>query len=161
MITYGRSGMRPYRSLVEPANVDDLMLRLDRLTPDRQHLWGTLSPAEMLCHLSDAFAVVLGERPASAADTILSRTVVKWIALRTSLPWPKGVPTKPEVEPRTFGTRPADFEQDREAVRAFVRRCASPDARFRRHPFFGPMTRGEWLLWSYGHVDHHLRQFGL
>ena len=25
----------------------------------------------------------------------------------------------------------------------------------------GAMTREEWMLWGYGHVDHHLRQFGV
>ena len=36
----------------------------------------------------------------------------------------------------------------------------APDTRFVRHPAFGAMRRDEWLLWGYGHVDHHLRQFG-
>jgi hypothetical protein len=28
------------------------------------------------------------------------------------------------------------------------------------HPFFGPMSREDWLRWGYLHADHHLRQFG-
>ena len=28
------------------------------------------------------------------------------------------------------------------------------------HPFFGPMTAGEWDLLMARHLDHHLLQFG-
>ena len=115
----------------------------------------------MLCHVADSFRAILGERPAASAETWLQRTAVKWIALHTSLPWPHGVPTRPEVDPRRGGTKPGEFERDRRAVVDLIRRFVSPDARYRRHPTLGAMTRSEWLLWAYGHVDHHLRQFGL
>ena len=49
---------------------------------------------EMVCHLGDAFLTVLGERAAASKETLLSRTVVKWIALHTKLPWPHGVPVQ-------------------------------------------------------------------
>lgn len=120
-----------------------------------------MSSHEMLCHLGDSFATALGERDASSDETWLKRTVVKWIALHTSLPWPHGVPTRPEIDPTRAGTRPAEFERDRTKVVDFIRRFARPDTQCGRHPGFGAMSRKEWLLWGYGHVDHHLRQFGL
>jgi hypothetical protein len=153
--------MRPHRSLRDPATVDELLTRLARLAPTASRQWGTLTPNEMLCHLADSFHSVLGERPSSSAETLLSRTIVKWIALHTSLPWPHGVPTRPEVDPKRGGTRPGDFERDRRAVVDLIRHFASPEAKYGRHPGFGAMSRNEWLLWGYGHVDHHLRQFGL
>ena len=120
-----------------------------------------MTPHEMLCHLADAFLVVLGDKSVTSAETWRSRTLVKWIALHTSLPWPHGVRTAPEVDQRHSGTRPIEFEHDRANVVELLRRFVRPDSRFGRHPFFGAMTRDEWLLWGYGHVDHHLRQFGL
>lgn len=153
--------MRPYRSLNDPANVVELMRRLERLQPGSPRQWGTLTSHEMLCHLGDSFGAALGERAASTRDTWLSRTVVKWIALHTSLPWPHGVATRPEVDPKKTGTPPGVFDADRQKVVALVQRFVSPNARYGRHPGFGEMTREEWLLWGYGHVDHHLRQFGL
>jgi len=114
----------------------------------------------MLCHLSDAFLTALGERAATSKDTRLSRTVVKWIALHTPLPWPHGVPTMPEVDQNIGGTRPVEFERDRQNVAELLHRFISPATRYGRHPVFGAMSRDEWLLWAYGHCDHHLRQFG-
>lgn len=114
----------------------------------------------MLCHLADSFAAVLGERHASPAETWTSRHVLKWIALHTPLRWPPGVPTRPEVDPKQAGTKPVEFERDRRLVLEHVRRFPRPDTRYGRHPAFGPLTRDEWLIWGYRHVDHHLRQFG-
>lgn len=153
--------MRPHRSLARQANRDELIARLDRLSPDSRRQWGTLTPSEMLCHLGDSFDAVLGDRSASSNDTLLSRTVVKWIALHTSLPWPQGAPTRPEVDPHRDGTKPQDFARDRAKVIASIRRFTAPGVTYGRHPGFGAMTRKEWLLWGYGHVDHHLRQFGV
>jgi uncharacterized protein DUF1569 len=152
--------MRPHRSLASPTNVDELITRISRLEPTTVRRWGTMTSHEMLCHLSDSFAAVLGERAASPADTWFSRNVLKWVALHTSLPWPQGVPTRPEVDPKRDGTRPAEFESDRARVVAHIRRFVQPETQYGRHPGFGVMTRPEWLLWGYGHVDHHLRQFG-
>jgi hypothetical protein len=119
-----------------------------------------MTPHEMLCHLADSFAAVTGGRHASSAETWISRNVLRWIALHTSLPWPQGVPTRPEVNPKLQGTKPVEFERDRTVVIEHVRRFASRDTPFGRHPAFGAMTRDEWLVWAFRHVDHHLRQFG-
>ena len=82
-------------------------------------------------------------------------------ALHTSMPWPKGVPTRPEVDQEHGGTTPGDFARDHLAVAELLRRFAPSDLSTARHPVFGTMTRAEWLVWGYRHVDHHLRQFGL
>jgi hypothetical protein len=153
--------MYPHRSLKDTANVDEVTRRIAQLRPDSRRQWGTMSPHGMLCHLGDAFLTVLGERPASSKETLLSRTVVKWIALHTPLPWPHGVPTMPEVDQKIGGTPPVEFESDRLRVVQLIRRFVGSDTRYGRHPGFGSMTREEWLLWAYGHCDHHLRQFGV
>jgi len=153
--------MRRQRSLNEPANLDALISRIGRLAPTSVRRWGTMTPDEMLCHLADSFLAVLGERPISPAENWMSRHVLRWVALHTSLPWPHGLPTRPEVDPKRMGTRPAEFEADRLAVIELMRRFGRPETRWSRHPTFGAMTRSEWMVWGYRHVDHHLRQFGV
>jgi hypothetical protein len=149
------------RTLSEPGAVEALAARFARLEPSTPRKWGKMSAAEMLAHVGDACRCVLGEQPASMADTWMSRNVVKWIALHTPMPWPPGVPTRPELDQQLGGTKPGDFERDRAAVVALLIRMASPDASFANHPTFGAMTRAEWMTWGYRHTDHHLRQFGV
>src|SRR5512132_574022 len=121
--------MRPYRSLKDSANLEELVARLSRLEPTSARRWGVMTPDEMLCHLGDSFSAVLGDKSVPPADTWFSRNVVKWIALHTPLPWPPGVPTRPEVDPRRLGTKPLQFEQDRKKVLDLLRRFALPGAR--------------------------------
>ena len=148
-------------SLTDEGAIESLVTRLGKLHPERPRAWGRMTPNEMLCHLADSFAVGLGERPVVPADTWMLRTVIKYVALRTSLSWPQGSQTRPEVQQGAGGTRPAGFEADRARAVSILRRFAAPDARLAAHPLFGPLTRDEWMIWGYRHTDHHLRQFAL
>ena len=114
----------------------------------------------MVCHLCDAYRLPLGDKTASPATRLLQQTIMKWIALRLPLKWPKGVSTRPEIEQGLGGTPPAEFEKDRAALLSIVRRFSDSAAFSVPHPFFGAMSRDEWLRWGYLHADHHLRQFG-
>ena len=140
---------------------DQIVARLGKLHDKRPRAWGKMTAHEMLCHLGDSFAGVMGDRPISPNDTWRSRTIVKYVALHTSLPWPKGTPTRPEVDQTIGGTKPVDFDRDRERVIALLRRFVAIDTQCVAHPLFGPLTRDEWLVWGYRHTDHHLRQFAV
>jgi hypothetical protein len=116
---------------------------------------------QMLCHLSDAFLVVRGDRTVvKRVDNVLTRTIVKFIALKTPMPWPKGTPTMEECDAEKKGTPPTVFAQDRARAVEVLRQFAAPASAPMRHPLFGPMTHDEWMIWAYRHTDHHLRQFG-
>jgi hypothetical protein len=150
------------RSIASPSDLAALRARLAALRPDSGRRWGKLTADEMLCHLADSFRATLGERVASSVKTsALQARLMKFVALRTPLPWPKGLPTRPEVNPHETGTRPEEFAADRAAVDALLVRFAEPATRHHVHPMFGAMSREEWLIWAYRHVDHHLRQFGV
>lgn len=148
-------------SLADPGATASLVTRLNKLHPERPRAWGRMTPNEMLCHLADAFDAALGARTCAPADTWMLRNVIKYVALHTSLEWPQGRPTLPEVQQGVGGTPPADFEQDRARAIGLLRRFAAEDARCAAHPFFGPLTKDEWMIWGYRHTDHHLRQFAL
>jgi hypothetical protein len=139
----------------------EVLRRLHALSLDSRPRWGRMSAPEMVCHLSDSFLAVLGERPVSDVSTLLNRTLVKWIALYAPLPWPPGIQTRPEVDPLAAGTRPAEFAADVARVEALVGRViAETPGVGLRHPVFGRITRAQVLRWGYLHMDHHLRQFG-
>jgi hypothetical protein len=151
------------RTVANPSDTAALLHRLSQLTPGSQRRWGKMSPHQAVCHLADSFKVITGERPAKAVDGLLSRTLLRFIALNTTLPWPKGAPTGEAVDQERGGTRPIEFARDATELRTLIERFAAAprDFGFRPHPFFGPLTEREWLHWAWRHTDHHLRQFGL
>jgi hypothetical protein len=65
------------------------------------------------------------------------------------------------VNPHREGTRPLEFDRDRADLVTLLRRFTAPDAVYAAHPMFGSMSRDEWMVWTFRHMDHHLRQFGL
>ena len=139
-----------------------VIARVQTLTPDSRRQWGRMTPHQAVCHLSDSFRGVMGERSISPSSTIFSRTVVKWVALRAPMPWPHGVQTRPEVDQEIGGTKPVEFLKDRHELEALIDEFAQRTSRdLHPHPIFGPMTTDEWLGWGYLHLDHHLRQFGV
>ncbi len=149
------------RTLDSGADRQAIVRRIYALAASDRRLWGKMSAHQMVCHLCDAYRSALGERYVSPAMGFLQRTVIKWIALRVPAKWPKGTPTRPEVEQGVGGTAPVEFEADRSELLSAVRRfCDESGNKSISHPFFGRMTRQEWLRWGYLHADHHLRQFG-
>lgn len=46
-------------------------------------------------------------------------------------------------------------------MHALTDQGATTDRPSATHPVFGPLTRDEWMIRAYRHVDHHLRQFAL
>jgi|SRR5579862_184025 len=148
------------RTLAATADRESILRRIASLTPSDARLWGKMSVHQMMCHLCDAYRLPLGEKAASPVTGFLPRTIMKWIALQLPLKWPHGVATRPEMEQGVGGTPPAEFERDRADLLSILRRFCDTAVLPEPHPFFGAMSRQEWLRWGYLHADHHLRQFG-
>ena len=150
-------------SLVDRSAQQAIVDRLHRLRPDASRKWGRMTAPEMICHLNDSFLVSLGEKEASSKANIFSRTVMKFVALNVPAPWPKDLPTMPEVKQGIGGTCPSDFQTDRDQLlRTFERFCVpDPSVGQHPHPLFGIMSVEHWMRWGYLHTDHHLRQFGV
>ncbi len=154
-------------TIADSESLERLVQRLGALRPDSPRKWGTMTAGEMLCHLADATASVLQrgseESQRASAEPARNRPLLKWIALRSPLPWPQGsLKTPPNVDPHAHGTKPGDFEADRrraiDGLRGFA--AAPADALATSHGAFGRMTVNDWHRWAYRHADHHLRQFG-
>ena len=143
--------------------IQDVLDRLQRLRPETHALWGKMNAHQMICHLNDSFGLAMGAKTASEEITFLNRTLIKWVALYSPLRWPKGVPTRPEMDQLGGGTPPAEFSHDKAALAAAMERFARRPKTFQfsRHPIFGELTEWEWIRWGYLHADHHFRQFGV
>jgi hypothetical protein len=151
------------RTLASPRDTAEVLTRLRTLRPDAIPRWGRMSADQMVCHLRDAFLMGTDEKPVSEMSGLAQRTVIKWIALYAPVRWPSGIATRPEIDQRAGGTRPSRFEADIGALEKIVERVTSDPGFFRgrRHPIFGRLSERGWLRWSYLHMDHHLRQFGV
>jgi hypothetical protein len=154
----GRFAMR--KTLANAAGSEEIARRVAALTPGSPRQWGTMSVGGMMCHLDDSYQVALSGRIAARVREPLPRWMIKYLALRTSLPWVKNMKTLPEVQQGAGGTCPGSFAQDQgRLLDTLMRFSACPTLAHAQHPFFGAMSKEDWLRWGYLHADHHLRQF--
>lgn len=140
----------------------EILTRLSHLKEDNQAHWGKMNASQMLCHLSDAFKSVMGERAFEVKHRLVQQTLMKWLALYVPVPWPKGqIKTMPEIDQEIAGTKPTHFLQDKEELVMLIERFSTQekDFVFELHPLMGKLTEQEWQRWAYLHIDHHLRQF--
>lgn len=121
-----------------------------------------MSPHQAICHLSDSFLAMLGEKAIASPRATPLTPLVRFVALHLPLAWPKGIKTSPEVEQGVGGTPPVEFERDRASLIALIDRFQAHAARgpMPSHPTLGRFSTREWGIWGYRHLDHHLRQFG-
>jgi hypothetical protein len=150
------------RTLAQRQDIAEIQRRLKTIRPECTRRWGRMSAHQMICHLSDSFLAVSGRKHVSLATSPWHRTVIKWIALYAPVPWPHGVPTRPEIDQTVGGTRPDDFAADVALLEALFAQFTDDIDSMNGlvHPIFGPMSKTDWLRWGYLHMDHHLRQFG-
>ncbi|HYN07228.1 MAG TPA: DUF1569 domain-containing protein [Vicinamibacterales bacterium] len=150
------------KTLANERDTAEVLRRLRAVRPDSVRRWGRMSAHQMICHLSDAFRVLVDQKPVSLATGFPQRTVVKWIALYMPVPWPAGILTRPEIDQEFGGTRPSEFAADVAELEGLVGRVIGQIGALdgRVHPIFGSLSEMAWLRWGYLHMDHHLRQFG-
>jgi Protein of unknown function (DUF1569) len=139
-----------------------IIARVNRVRPDSVARFGVMTAREMIVHCTDCLSVGLGLRDVSAADRLVDRAVIKYVALYAPITWPTGFQTRPEMDPRRAGSRPGEFVSDVASLVQMLERFGAglADGTWCPHPIFGPLSQSQWHRWGYLHTDHHLRQFG-
>lgn len=148
------------KSLFDDSPYNEIVQRLDNLTPQAQRKWGKMEVAQMLAHTTQPFKVPLSKKK---MPRIFLGRLLGWIIkskLYNDVAWKQNLPTSPDFiikDQRIFDT---EKEQLREAIDAFHK--AGPDgiSKF-PHPFFGNFTPDQWGKSMYKHLDHHFQQFGV
>lgn len=149
-------------NLFDPIKREEIIARLTRLTPDSKALWGKMNVGEMLCHCLDGNKMALGLIPPTDKSNFFTRNFVKYLVVYL-VPIPKGAPAPPEINPHKNGTKPQDFECERQLLIDHINNFANLTAEdFKgKHHIFGKLTPNQWGRLGYKHLDHHLKQFGV
>jgi hypothetical protein len=148
------------KNLFQPEAVDEIIQRIDKLTPDSQRQWGKMEVAQMLAHCSATLEAAVGEK--NPPRMFIGR-IFGPIAKRNFLsdkPMPKNAPTDKSylvIDRRNFA-------KEKKRLTDLITQFASGgEEKVTKHPhsFFGKLTPNEWATGMYKHIDHHLRQFGV
>jgi len=142
---------------------DEAKAKLNELSSDAKAKWGIMTPQHMLEHLIVTFKMSIGriQLPVISKEEDLPRLkqyLMKDSPMRRNVPSPTG---KNELQPLRFLSLDAAREKLFTEIDAFIDYMeANPDT-LANHPYGGPMTAQEWLLFHRKHFKHHMIQFGL
>ena len=147
------------RSLHEGPVRAEVRERLERLVPDARPRWGHMSALQMLGHLNQWMEMALGTLSIPERRLLIRHPPIKQFVVYL-MPFPRGLPTAPELLGRTPA---ADISDDRATFGAALDRFGARDAAERcpPHPALGVLSRRAWGVLAYRHTDHHFRQFGI
>ena len=147
------------KSLFNREQNDEIIQRLNELSPATKGIWGKMNVSQMLAHTQQPLKVAFGElKLKRSVMGILFGSIAKR-KLAKDEPWERGLPT----DRHFIISEERSFEDEKKKLTLLVRRFAESGPAgivVFTHPFFGTLTVDEWdrLMWN--HLDHHLRQFG-
>src|SRR5690349_12405460 len=133
-------------NLFDRSAADAMKARLQRLRPDSQRQWGSMTATQAVAHLARGFELAFGERrpPRVFMGRIFGR-VIKKLALGDDAPMRKNSPTVPGM----VMADDHDFAAERARLEAMIDRfVAAGPAGCTDHPhsFFGRLTADEWAV---------------
>jgi predicted ATP-grasp superfamily ATP-dependent carboligase len=146
------------KSIFNTHDNQELITRINKLTPEAQAVWGKMSVDQMLSHCQAPIDVAFGNLPLKA--NVIMQLLGKMLKNKiiNSPEFKKNSPTAPSF----IRTEHYDFETTKKELIEKVSKFATEGQaaiKNQTHPFFGRMTYNEWDKLQYMHLDHHLHQF--
>ena len=149
------------KSLFDKKAYQEIMDRLDNLSPESVALWAKMNVSQLLTHCKRAFRVPLSEEP---LPRMFVGRLFSWVfkaKLYNDKPFDKNLPTSPSFIVKDE----RQFEKERQALTDLVEQFHTKGrdniGLTYPHPFFGKLTKDQWGISMWKHIDHHLRQFGV
>lgn len=149
------------KSVFNEADSQEIINRINKLTPSSQPLWGKMNVAQMLAHCSVTYEMIYTDKhpkPNPFLKLILKLLVKKTVV--TDKPYKKNSQTAPAfliADERVFETEKENLINYINKTREFG------EAYFdgKESHSFGSLSLKEWNTMFYKHLDHHLSQFGV
>lgn len=146
------------KNLFDLAIKQEVISRINKLTPQSEKQWGKMDVAQMLAHLQVPIDVAQG------THIVKGNWLMKLILplfkkmLYDEKPWKHSLPTD-----KTFimTGQPKDFEKEKSQLLDKVNRFTETNMVNEKHPIFGKLTKEQWSKATWKHIDHHLQQFGV
>ncbi len=140
---------------------EEVIARIEKLTPKSQPTWGKMSVAQMLAHCCVTYEMVYtNKHPRPNKFTrYMMKLFVKNIVV-SEKPYAQNGRTAPQfliVDDKVFDTekkRLIDFINK-------TQQLGEKEFEGKASHSFGNLTAKEWNNLFYKHLDHHLRQFGV
>lgn len=149
------------KNIFDPEIKEELIHRINKLSPESQPIWGKMSVDQMLAHCCVPYEMAFTDKhpKPNAIMRFLLKSFVK-DGVVNEKPYKKNLRTAPAF----IITGDRDFEEEKARLIGFLNRSVElgkDHFEGKESISFGPMTSEEWNNQFYKHLDHHLTQFGV
>ena len=149
------------KNLFDAGVKDEVIARAMKLTAQSERAWGSMTPVEMLRHCSEALSATLSNYKASKPTTLKQR-VQRFMMLNVIPEFPQGAKTPAPLDMKQNKIVTLGLEKELQTFAERVNTFYNYKELFTSsHPYFGNLSRKQWGIISWMHIDHHLRQFGV
>ena len=149
------------KNIFEKNISNEVIERINRLTPESKPQWGKMSADQMLAHCNVTYEFVFDnkhKKPSGFMKWML-KTFVK-NAVVSEKPYKKNGRTAPEFLIKDE----KNYETEKNRLIAYITKTQELGDNYfenKESHSFGKLTKTEWSNMFYKHLDHHLNQFGV
>lgn len=146
------------KNLFDPAVKQDIIDRIDKLTPESKAQWGKMNVSQMLAHVQKPIGIAYGTHQPKGSFLLRFIGPLFKSKLWNETPYKQGLPTDP-----TFIMTGIDkeFENEKQELLNMINSFSEASVVGEKHPVFGKLTKANWSKATWKHLDHHLKQFGV
>ncbi|MEE9407236.1 MAG: DUF1569 domain-containing protein [Polaribacter sp.] len=149
------------KNIFDKKITNEIIKRIDTLTPETQANWGKMSVSQMFAHCCVTYEMIYTEKhpkPNGFVKMMLKLFVKNKVVSESS--YPKNGRTAPQFiisDEREFGT------EKKRLVDYIIKTQELGEQYFdgKESHSFGKLSSTEWNNSFYKHLDHHLTQFGV
>lgn len=148
------------KSVFKQEDVNELISRINQLTPETKALWGKMAVAQMLAHCNVTYEMAFENIHPKPSPFV--RLILKWFVKNTvvnDVPYKRSSQTAPAFIIKTD----KNFEEEKSRLITYIQKTFELGENHfdqKESLSFGVLSKKEWNNMFYKHLDHHLGQFG-
>ena len=145
------------KNLFDPAVKQEILVRINKLTPESKALWGKMNVSQMLAHVQLPISCAYGAHQVKGSFILRLLGPFFKSILYNNKPYKQGLPTD-----KTYVISDSrNYESEKQNLLEKLDRFSAENIVLERHPVWGKFTKEQWSKATWKHLDHHLQQFGV
>lgn len=149
------------KNIFSETDSQEIIRRINQLSPETKGLWGKMGVAQMLAHCNVTYEMVYDNKHPKPG--FLMRFILKKF-VKNAVVNEKTYSHNSKTAPVFIIKEDKDFEAEKNRLIEHISKTQElGESHFDGKPSlsFGKLSKNEWNNMFYKHLDHHLRQFGV
>ncbi len=149
------------KNIFDTKETEAVIDRINNLSPTTRPLWGKMSADQMLAHCNVTYEMAFEDKHKKPNG--FTKFMLK-LFVKSTVVGDKPYKKNSRTAPQFLITNARNFVEEKARLTDYLKKAQSlGEAYFddKESHSFGKLTKQEWNMMFYKHLDHHLSQFGV